>query len=282
MEQILQKLLVANSKTIQEGTKELKEAFKNPEAIPTLCEVLVSSTSPQVRQTAAVVLRRKLGKRHQWNKLDVSIRNRIKQGMLQALITEQERLVKNSIAQFIGIVGKHEFPNNTWPEILQFIHQLCNSDNMLDKEMGMYTLSIMTEISKGSYLPHAEVFAVLFTNILGALPDLNSNLAYYTVITMNHLVSVIGGHQQMINVYHNLLPRVLEVINAFCQTDEKRACELFEILEDLIEYAVAVIVSHIRVIVEMCLRIGSDRNIDTSIQIKAIGVIGWIIRLKSK
>lgn len=61
----------------------------------------------------------------------------------------------------------------------------------------MYTLSIMTEISKGSYLPHAEVFAVLFTNILGSLPDLNSNLAYYTVITMNHLVSVIGGHQQV-------------------------------------------------------------------------------------
>lgn len=86
----------------------------------------------------------------------------------------------------------------------------------------------------------------------------------------------------MINVYHNLLPRVLEVINAFCQTDEKRACELFEILEDLIEYAVAVIVSHIRVIVEMCLRIGSNKDIDTSIQIKAIGVVGWIIRLKSK
>ncbi|GJQ87137.1 hypothetical protein Trydic_g23982 [Trypoxylus dichotomus] len=282
MEQILQKLLVANSKTIQEGTKELRDAFKKPEAIPNLCEVLVSSNSPQVRQTAAVVLRRKLGKRHQWTKIDVDTRNRIKQGMLQALINEQERLVKNSIAQFIGIVGKHEFPNNTWPEILQFIHQLCNSDNMLDKEMGMYTLSIMTEISKGSYLPHAEVFAVLFTNILNSVSDPSCNLAYYTVITMNHLVAVIGGHQQMINVYHNLLPRVLEVLNAFCTADEKRACELFEILEDLIEYAVVVIVSHIRVIVEMCLRIGSDRNIDTSVQIKAIGVVGWIIRLKSK
>lgn len=62
--------------------------------------------------------------------------SRIKQGMLQALVSEQEKLVKNSIAQFIGIVGKHEFPCNTWPEILQFIHQLCTSDNMLDKEVS--------------------------------------------------------------------------------------------------------------------------------------------------
>lgn len=55
--------------------------------------------------------------------------------MVQALVNEQERLVKNSIAQFIGIVGKYEFPDNTWPEIMQFIHQLCNSENVLDREV---------------------------------------------------------------------------------------------------------------------------------------------------
>lgn len=55
--------------------------------------------------------------------------------MLQALINEKEKPVKNAIAQFIGILGKHEFPNNTWPEILQFVHTLCSSDNTTDKEV---------------------------------------------------------------------------------------------------------------------------------------------------
>nr|XP_008195821.1 PREDICTED: importin-4 [Tribolium castaneum] len=99
---------------------------------------------------------------------------------------------------------------------------------------------------------------------------------------MNNLVSVIGGHQQMVNVYHNLLPRVLEIINAFAQEDEKRACELFEILEELIEFAVAVVVPHVRLIVEMCLRIGSDNTKPTTVQIKAISVVGWLIRSKGK
>lgn len=61
----------------------------------------------------------------------------------------------------------------------------------------MYTLSIMTEISKGTYLEHAESLAVLFTNTLNSLTEPNSNLAYYTVQTMSNLVSVIGGHQQV-------------------------------------------------------------------------------------
>jgi hypothetical protein len=86
----------------------------------------------------------------------------------------------------------------------------------------------------------------------------------------------------MVNVYHSLLPRILEIINAFAQEDEKRACELFEILEELIEYAVAVVVPHVRLIVDMCLRIGSDNSMPTTVQIKAISVVGWLIRSKGK
>lgn len=87
---------------------------------------------------------------------------------------------------------------------------------------------------------------------------------------------------QMISLYLNLLPRILQVINAFAHSDEKKACELFEILEDLIEYAVAVIVPHTRLVVDLCLQLGSNKDMDTSVQIKAVGVVGWLIRCKSK
>lgn len=55
--------------------------------------------------------------------------------MLQALVNEREKSVENAIAQFIGILGKHEFPENTWPEVLQFVHTLCSSDVITDKEV---------------------------------------------------------------------------------------------------------------------------------------------------
>ncbi|XP_074042768.1 importin-4 [Leptinotarsa decemlineata] len=282
MEAILSKLLVPNSKTIQEGTKELKEAFKTQEAIPALCDVLVTSSHPQIRQSAAVLLRRKLGRKRQWSKLNLDIRTRIKQGMLQALVNEQEKIVKNSIAQFIGIIGKHEFPDNSWPEVLQYIHNLTSSETILDKELGMYTLSIMTEVAQSSFIVHAESFAILFTNMLNQLPELKSDLAYYTVMTMKNLVPVIGGHQHMINVYHSLLPKILEIINSSAQEEEKKTCDMLEIIEELIEFAVSVVVPHVRLLIEMCLQLASNNSMPKSIQIKSISVVGWLIRSKGK
>lgn len=65
--------------------------------------------------------------------------------MLQALLNEDVRNVKNSIVQLIGILGKHEFINNTWPEVLQFIHTLCSSNNPVDMEVKWLIIFIVTQ-----------------------------------------------------------------------------------------------------------------------------------------
>jgi hypothetical protein len=54
---------------------------------------------------------------------------------LQALVNEPEKFVKNSIAQIIGTIVRHEFPSQSWPEVMQFIQQLTSSDNMSEKEV---------------------------------------------------------------------------------------------------------------------------------------------------
>lgn len=86
----------------------------------------------------------------------------------------------------------------------------------------------------------------------------------------------------MVNIYHSLLPRTLEVINAFAPNDEARACDLFEILEELIEHIITVILPHVRTVVQLCLRVSSNKDNETSVQIKAVSIIGWLIRSKSK
>lgn len=62
----------------------------------------------------------------------------------------------------------------------------------------MYTLSIMTEMSVDQYINHADSFAFLFTNILTNTPELNSQLTYYTLMTMKHFATVIEGHQEVL------------------------------------------------------------------------------------
>lgn len=75
---------------------------------------------------------------------------------------------------------------------------------------------------------------------------------------------------------------MLEIISVTAQDDEKRTCDMLEIIEELIEYAISVVVPHIRSITELCLRLASDKSMAKSIQIKSVSVVGWLIRSKGK
>ena len=64
-------------------------------------------------------------------------------------------------------------------------------------QLGMYTLSVITEISPDQFLPHVSSLAVLFSNMLNSVQDLSSPLAYYTVLTMIHFVPLAEGDQSV-------------------------------------------------------------------------------------
>ncbi|PNF17098.1 hypothetical protein B7P43_G16108, partial [Cryptotermes secundus] len=282
MEDILSMLLVPDSAVIQQGTKQLREAFKDPEVIPALCNTVGASQNPQVRQYAAVLLRKRLSKSKHWTELPVNVRNGIKQGILQALVSEPEKFVKNSIAQFIGTIVRHEFPSKSWPEVMHFLQQLTSSDNMSEKELGMYTLSVISEVSPDQFLPHAQSMGVLFSNVLNSVQDLGSRLAYYTVLTMNHFVPLAVVDQALVIVYHQLMPRVMQIVRALIVTDEEQAIEAMEIFDNLVQCVTAVIVPHIKPLVEMCLEFASNKTLGDGIRVKALSFIGWLTRNKKK
>jgi hypothetical protein len=69
MEGVLARLLLPDSAQITAATADLRTAFKQPGAIAELCGVLSTSLQPQVRQYAAVLLRKKFHKGKAWGKL---------------------------------------------------------------------------------------------------------------------------------------------------------------------------------------------------------------------
>ena len=72
LESILAKLSVPQSEVISEATKQLRVAFKDPAVTPELCRVMTASADVQVRQYAALLLRKKLGKAAFWAKVDAA------------------------------------------------------------------------------------------------------------------------------------------------------------------------------------------------------------------
>ncbi|XP_033352643.1 importin-4-like [Bombus vosnesenskii] len=282
MEEILLKLLVADNTSIQQGTAELREAFKKPESTPTLCQLIVSSTNSQVRQYAAILLRKRYAKGKHWLKLPQHIRNEFKTVILQALVNEPEKMVKNAIAQLIGTIVKHELPNNEWPEVLQFVQQLITSENLINKELGTYTLSIMTEIAPDVYSIHAVSLANLLGQTLNSLQDLRHPVAYYILKIMQSLVPFVEGNQMMINAYHQMMPQIMTTIQSLTTSHEDKAIQCFELLDELCEHGVAVIAPHVKALVTMCLAIAGNKALDDALRVKAVGFIGWLARTKKK
>lgn len=110
LEETLSRLLLPDNNTIKQATLQLKELFKDPNIVPGLCQILASSQSAQVRQLAAVLLRRKVQKGRHWRALPETVCQNIRENILQLLLQEPEKFVRNSIAQVVATVAKHDLP----------------------------------------------------------------------------------------------------------------------------------------------------------------------------
>ncbi|XP_032225458.1 importin-4 [Nematostella vectensis] len=276
LESILLKLLVPDNTVIQQATVELKEAFKHPAVIPSLMSILSTSQNPQVRQYAAVLLRRRVTK--QWTKLPPENHQMLKQGLLQVLTQESVPLVRHSVGQVVSMIAKHELPAGQWPELLLFLQEYVRSQEAANREMGMFVLSSVTESVGEQLRPHFPSLLSLFST---TLEDQGSQVVpFYTIKALMNLIEYVGTDE--IALTRPLIPKVVNVINALLFTDEDRACEAMEIFDELIESEVSIVTPHLIPLVEFSLKLAMNNTYSDNTRIKALHFICWLARIKPK
>lgn len=279
MESIIAKLMVPDNAVIQQGTAELKEAFKSPSAIPELCSVMTTSQVIQTRQYAALLLRKKLAKSAMWsNNLSVQDRSAIKVGCMEALIHEPDMSVKHSIVQLMGVLAKHELPQGSWPELLRFLFQCFESKDASERQLGMFMTSVLSETAPEAMKVHLRDLVKMFHRAL--MDDSDAQLGFYACQSMTHLVSHVGTDE--VAIFQPLVPQVINMIKRLILVDEDKACQAMEIFDELFESEVAIVAPHIKPIVELCLAISSEDNLDDSLRVKAISFLGRLVRMKKK
>lgn len=64
-------------------------------------------------------------------------------------------------------------------------------------QLGMYTLSIMTEIASEAYLPTSQAIMTILSQTLNNLQDLANSVAYYIIKTMLNFVSYVSQKQHV-------------------------------------------------------------------------------------
>ncbi|KAK7123905.1 hypothetical protein R3I93_022115 [Phoxinus phoxinus] len=275
LERVLVRLTEPDNAVIQQATAELKQAFKDPAIIPALCAVMTGSQNPQVRQSAAVMLRMRV--RKHWKKISPDHRESLKAVVLQALQQETEHTVRHSLSQLSAVLVKHETPDR-WPALLTLLNQSTKSDNPQDRQVGLLLLSKVVGSNPEPFKPHYKELLQLFGTVL---QDLNNPTAlYYCILTLTSITTYTGTEEM--NLVRSLIPKLLIALKRLIQADQDQASEAMEVLDELMESEVSIIVPHIAEIVQFCLEISADVSLSDSLRVKALSCIAVLIRLKNK
>uniref|UniRef100_A0AAY4BCA4 Importin N-terminal domain-containing protein n=1 Tax=Denticeps clupeoides TaxID=299321 RepID=A0AAY4BCA4_9TELE len=270
LEQLLSQLTQPDNAVIQQVTAQLKQAFKDPAVVPALLTLC-----PQVRQSAAVVLRMRV-KKH-WKKISPDHRESLKAMVLQAFQQETEHAVRHSLAQLSAVMVKHETPDQ-WPALLSLLNQSTKSNDPQDRQVGLLLLSKVVESNPEPFEPHYQQLLQLFGTVLQDLE--NPTALYYCMHTLTAIIAFTGSGE--LNLMRSLIPRIIVALKHLIKADEDQASECMEVFDELMETEVTIIVPYIAEIVHFCLEVSGDAALSSSLRVKALSCIASLIRLKSK
>ncbi|CAL1596751.1 unnamed protein product [Knipowitschia caucasica] len=275
LEKLLSQLTQPDNEVIQQATVQLKQAFKDPGIIPALCAIIGGSQSPQIRQTATVMLRLRV-KKH-WKKISPNDRESLKAGVLQTFMQETEHTVRHSLSQLCSVMVKHETPDR-WPALLQLLSQATKSQNPHERQVGLLLLAKVVESNPESFKPHYHQLLMLLSTVLEDLD--NPTALFYGISTITALTPYTGSEEM--NQMRSMIPNLITAFRPLIKSNQDQASEAMEVFNELMESEVSIIVPHVAAIVSFCLEVGADTTLISSLRIKALSCLIFLIRLKSK
>ncbi|KAM4808132.1 importin-4 [Rhinophrynus dorsalis] len=275
LETILNSLLQPDNAIIQQATAQLKEAFKDPQIIPALFNVLRGAQDSQIRQFAAVLLRRRLTKH--WKLIPREQQENLKTLLLESIQQEPEYKVRHALAQLSAVILRNE-KLERWPQFIQFVLQSSRSEIPEEKQIGLLVLRCSLDLSANVFRPHINDLISLFHKTLSDLQ--NGPLLFYTLQCLTIIVPQLVGHET--NVLRSLVPKLLVAIRHLIQSDEDQACEAMEVFDEMMESEVSVIVHFISELVHFCLEVAVNTSLSDSLRVKSLSCISFLIKLKSK
>ncbi|XP_034428149.1 importin-4 [Hippoglossus hippoglossus] len=275
LEQILLQLTQPDNAVIHQATAQLKQAFKDPAIVPALCAVMTGSQNPEVRQSAAVMLRLRV-KKH-WSKISPDDRESLKLVVLQAFVQETEHTVQHSLSQLCAVMVKHETPDR-WPALLQFLNQSTKSSNLHERQVGLLLLNKVMDSNPEPFKPHYCQLLQLFSAVLQ--DPSNPTALYYCILTLTAITAYTGSEEM--HLMRSIIPSLIAALKVLIKADQDQASEAMEVFNELMESEVSVIVPHVADMVRFWLEVGSDTTLNNSLRVKGLSCVTFLIKLKSK
>ena len=197
------------------------------------------------------------------------------------MTTEPEASVRSAIIQLIGSIARHELGAGGagWLQLMQLIQQKVASAVGADRVQGVTLISVLAEVAGEQVKANLRDFLGLFKK---TLQDTEIEVCFHTIVALTFFVCQTSSDE--VTLFQQLIPAVLVKIEQMAAVDQDKAVVAIDIFDELIESEVAIVVPHIKPMVELCLRLAQvpEGKIEDSLKIKAVTFLGRLTRLKKK
>nr|XP_056719335.1 importin-4 [Euleptes europaea] len=272
---MLSDLLQPDNAVIQQATIQLKEALKQPTALPHLCQVMSKSQNPQIRQFAAVLVRRRLAKH--WRKLHPTEQDMLKNLVLSTVQLETDHKVCLGLAQLAAVILKNETLEK-WPQLLQLIHHGARSRDPAQAQMGLLLLNSALDLDTDLFAPHYKELLRLFHQTLKEHGQ--PSTLYYSLRSLTTMVPGLGSEET--NLMSSMVPKLIAAVRELIRVNEAQASEVMEVFDELMETEVSIVVQHLSEVVGFCLEVASNPALGDNLRVKALSCISFLVKLRSK
>ncbi|XP_046869387.1 importin-4-like [Drosophila willistoni] len=214
---IIEGLLCPDNNRIKEATVQLYEAFKQPDVLWNLCEVLTSTRAVEVRQMTAVLLDKRLSDAGVWNGLSFDQQMGVKKYLLEALVAEKVRAVKSAIGRAVGTVSRyHNEKGDQWiSDVLKYTFERCVALDPNKSEPDSCTFSAIAESATTHLADEMPTVCKMFETIM-VNSDAQNTLASRTVANMfngmGYLIPFLGEYPAGAELMVKLMPLILKTV----------------------------------------------------------------------
>ncbi|TQE06279.1 hypothetical protein C1H46_008128 [Malus baccata] len=277
LELLLIQFLMPDNDARRQAEDQIKRLAKDPQVVPALVQHLRTAKTPNVRQLAAVLLRKKIT--GHWAKLSPQIKHLVKQSLIESITMEHSPPVRRASANVVSVVAKYAVPAGEWPDLLPFLFQCSQSAQEEHREVALILFSSLTETIGNTFRPH---FADLQALLLKCLQDETSNRV--RVAALKAVGSFLEFTHDGVEVvkFREFIPSILNVSRqCLAAGEEDVAIIAFEIFDELIESPAPLLGESVKSIVQFSLEVCSTQSLESNTRHQAIQIVSWLAKYKS-
>eukprot|EP00898_Chlorokybus_atmophyticus_P005187 jgi/Chlat1/566/Chrsp103S01005 len=277
LEIVLAAFLLPDNAARKAAEERVKALAKDPAVVPALLQLASASHHDEVRQLAAVLLRKRIS--GLWSRLAPDLQQQVKAALLQRVAQEPSALVRKACADVVSAIAKHTVPANQWPELLPFLFQCSQSPQEEHREVALVMFSSLTETIGEHLRPH---FTTLQQVFMHGLKDANQRVRVAALKAVGALVNWVADDSDVV-LFRELIPAIVEVArHCMAIGEDDTAVHAFEIFLEFVESPTPLIVPAIPSIVQFALETTANRGYELGVRWQAIQVISWFVRYRSK